>query len=70
MVFLDFIVWLSKRDQSKWYTLSMLDIALFTYIGGMFFFTKGAENAALGGVFILVLNAVQTYFHNKNKSEK
>ena len=62
-----FLRWCLERDCSKWYTFSVFDVALMLYSGTNHYLTDGVDSCITLWVSIIGLNAIQTYYYNKER---
>jgi hypothetical protein len=66
---LEFLLFVTNRDKTKWYTFSIFDICLFMISGASYFVLDLKSSPAIGWICIIIMNTVETYYHNKNNSK-
>ncbi len=67
---LNFLLFVTERDRTKWYTFSIFDICLFLITGLSYFVLDLKSSPAIGWIFIIGMNAIETYFHNKKQKDE
>jgi len=66
---LNFLLFITNRDKTKWYTFSVFDICLLLITGLSYFVLDLKSSPAIGWILIIGMNAVETYFHNKKNKD-
>lgn len=60
---------LMARDQTKWYTFSLLDIILMVFSGLIYLLGDDVQPPVVFWLCIIGCNAIISWLHNRNNDE-